>query len=128
MDDIRDALLRMVRVARKAYKVWDTINAVGYDMPIYFDIAGDVADAIYRLIGERTEMFTLSTTYKALRDEKLSDEKATAILMQVYRRNHGMPKPNLLDRKAFRESVKRNGGYIGPEKLKHDTWNTPEGG
>ena len=56
MDYIRDALVRMVKAERQAYRLWDAINAAGYDDSSYFDIAGNIGDAIYCLIGEHTEM------------------------------------------------------------------------
>ena len=80
MDYIRDALVRMVKAERQAYRLWDAINAAGYDDSSYFEIAGNIGDAI-----------------------------------EAMHKNYEQPKPTFMNRKAFRKSVKQNGGYITPE-------------
>ena len=119
MDDIRDALLRMYRVAKMAMKMEETLNKIGYGGGPVNDLYGEAADAIYYLIGERTETFKQSVTYVVLHTVSLDEDRAVCLLLGAYKRNHPeQPSPQFIDPEKMRENVKKVGGYH---------YQTPEG-
>lgn len=116
MEEIRDALLRMVQAAMATKRLQETYLKNGLDDNPLFQIYGDVADAIYILIGEYTDTFEESTTHLALTVPALDDEHRVRVLMAEYKRNHPeQPRPCFIDTLKMRESVKQNGGYVAPE-------------
>lgn len=115
MDNVRDALLRMYRVAKMA-KRYDAVFE-GLDTP-YFRIYGEAVDAIYSLIGEHTETLEESETYNILHTQSLTEDRAVALLMNVYEKNNTPPKPHVHWVDSMADMVKANGGYL------HET---PEG-
>ena len=116
MKEIQDALLRMVRAGMAAKKLQETYLKNGLDDNPLLQIYGDVADAIYILIGEHTETFDESTTKCALTVPALDDEHRVKVLMAEYKRNHPeQPGPYFIDPLKMRESVRQNGGYVAPE-------------
>lgn len=121
MNEIRDAILRMVRSALSAKKMADAYLAIGWDDCKPHQIYGDLLDAIYSLIGETVDEFNLSITYVAMTAPFLSDERRTEILMTEYEKNH--PKSQVEQAKPF---------FFSPEELRRMTENksgyqTPEG-
>lgn len=84
---MRDALLRMVKAARRASHVSNALNGIGYHGTPYTDIYGDVADAIYYLIGEETPEFSQSVTFLVLTNDRLSDSGRVDVLLKEYHRN-----------------------------------------
>jgi len=121
MDGMKDALLRMVRVARKAKELDEALLKMGYDETPYNDIYGEIAEAIYHLVGEDTKAIEESVTYTAITAPYLCDERRAAMLHHAYIRNccpdfqPKQPKPNTIEPEAFRKMVKKNGGYQTPE-------------
>lgn len=128
MEEIRDALLRMYRSARLARRLAKAMD--DFDTP-YHEIYGDLADAIYCLIGEHVEPFTASHTHNILTSEILLEERAVTILYYIYKQNHSeepkprqnhteqaevkQPAPNTFTFDQFRKDYEAVGGYITPE-------------
>lgn len=119
MDDIRDALLRMYRVAKKSMNLEKSLEEIGYGGGLVNDIYAEAADAIYCLIGERTETFKQSVTYVVLHTVSLDEDRAVCLLLGAYKRNHPeQPNPQFIDPEKMQENVKKVGGY---------QYQTPEG-
>lgn len=118
MEEIRDALLRMYRSARLARKLAKAMD--DYDTP-YHEIYGDLADAIYYLIGEHIEPFSESVTHCVLSSDILLEERAVSILYYIFKQNHPgqetveQPKPNTISKEGMQKMYATNGGYMTPE-------------
>ena len=125
MESIENVLAKLVRIARQALEIVNTLNTAniryGRDQvfTVFDDFYGNAADAIYALIGEHTETFEESVTYLVLNTPVLSEERRVQMLMEEYEKNHpeqiGMPKPNLISRDEFRNMARQCGGYMSPE-------------
>ena len=77
----RDAMIRFVRAWRISHAADKKFLEMGFVEGPFFDISGNIADAIYAMLGENTDLFEKSFTYKVLTDESLSlDQCADKIL------------------------------------------------
>ena len=116
MDGIRDALLRLVKTALYVEKLSEAyVKIENVDNPMT-EIYGQIASAIYDIVGEETEEYTDSVTYMALTTPIITEERRTELLMTAYRRNHpSQPSPNLMSSDGMKELYERNGGYMTPE-------------
>ena len=85
---MKDALLQLVRTSRKLLKLDHALVQLGYDNSPYFEAYGSVTDAIYFLIGEKTELFSYSVTLKTIEDVNITDEECVEILLAEYKKNH----------------------------------------
>ena len=120
MEEIRDALLRMVRTALFLKKMAGAYTTIGLDDNPHLQAYGDMCDAIYYLVREHTEEFTESVTHLVLNAPFLSDERRAEILMSAFRKNSRdiepkQPKPNTASREEIEKLYKKNGGYMSPE-------------
>ena len=117
MQEIKDALLRMVSAGKKIKRMQEAYLKAGLDDNVLFDAYGDICNAIYNLIGEKTEEYKGSTTDIVMSAmDFISDERMMKMLMFEYRKNHqDQPKPNLMDSDGMKELYERNGGYMTPE-------------
>lgn len=122
MDNIRDALLRMVTTARFLKKMAEAYTVLGLDNNPHHNAYGDLMDAIYYLIGEHTEEFDKSVTYLAINAPILTDERRAELLLSEYMKNHPeqvrQPKPITCTTAELFKMFNENGGYM------HET---PEG-
>ena len=116
MKNVEDALLRLVKAAKKLKRMADALDAAGMGSELLFSCYGDIIDGIYHLIGENTGEYTDSETCKVMGTVSLSDERAAALLMNVYKRNiqPKMPKPILMSPDELFRMQKQN-GYTTPE-------------
>lgn len=120
MNEIKDALLRMVTSAIATKKMADAYLTVGLDDNTLHKIYGDICDAIYYLIGEHMEDFSKSVTYLSVTAPFLTDERRAELLWSEYVRNHPVvhvdqPKPLTITREQMRHMTELNGGYMSPE-------------
>ena len=116
MNEVRDALLRMVRSGLEVKSLQETYLKVGLDDGPLFGVFGDICDAIYYLIGEHKEQFTDSLTYLVMNAPILSEERRVEMLMAEYRKNFPeQPGPSLMSSDGMKELYERNGGYMTPE-------------
>lgn len=118
MSNMKDALLRMVKAARRAKSMDDFFAEKGYSETPYGEIYGEIFDAIYDLLGENALTVHDSITHTMLTAPYLDDERRAACLNHVYEANNAQPKPNTIEPDEMNRMVKENGGY------KYDT---PEG-
>ena len=121
MERMKDALLRMVRAARKAKELDEALLKNGYNDTPYSYIYGEIADAIYGIVGEKTEQIQDSVTYTVLNTPIMCDERRAALLYYAYMQNNcpnyqpKQPKPNTMEPEEFRKLAAENGGYMSPE-------------
>lgn len=120
MQEIKDALLRMVSAGKKIKRMQEAYLKAGLDDNVLFDAYGDICNAIYNLIGETTEEYKGSTTDIVMNTSPfVTVERMVEMLMAEYRRNHPenavQPKPDIMDSDGMKELYERNGGYMTPE-------------
>jgi len=84
MDEV---LKKMIRASEKARKIDAVLKPLGYSDNPFFDIFGDIADAVYSLVGEKKDNFEESATYWALTGDVLPEEDKLDILLEIYRKN-----------------------------------------
>jgi len=89
----RDAMLRLVKAWKKANDTDETLQELGYNTTPYEEIAGNIADAIYYILGEQTNTFDESVTFRTLSNFTLSAEKCTDILMAAYEKKTHVSDP-----------------------------------
>ena len=120
MENVRDALLRMVRAARDSKRLQEAFLDVGLKDNMIFNIYGDIAEAIYKLIGEHTESIEESVTNLVLTTPLLTEDRRVEMLIAEYKKNHPVqPIPLTVEQEEMRKMFKENGGYLLRE--------TPEG-
>jgi len=120
MDDMRDALLRLVRAWTRTNTVLEAYIKVNLDSNMLFQTCGEIEESISILVGEAEKDLEDTVTHVALTAPILTEERRVEMLMAKYRENHPeMPAPHFFDRNDMRNSVKQNGGYL---------YETPKGG
>jgi len=115
MENVKDALLRMVQAAMKTRQLQETYLKNKLDDHAVFQIYSDIADGICQLIGEHPENFEDSVTNRALTVPAFDDEHRVLLLMIEYKRNFTQPAPQFMSREQMRENVRKVGGYMAPE-------------
>lgn len=115
MQNIKHALLRMVRVARDMKELSDAFRKMGFNDGPMFDAYGNAMDAIYSLIGESVTEFESSLTYMCIVRDGLSDKECVEMLYDRFMKNTEQPKPVTTERDEMRDLFKKNGGYMTPE-------------
>ena len=113
MNEIKDALLRMVKAARIANEMDGHLCRWGGDNP-YRELYCLMFDAIYHLIGEHTDKMEESVTHKMLTAPFLDDERRAACLAHIYEVNH-VTTPHTFEKDEMQENFRKNGGYETPE-------------
>lgn len=88
---VKDALTRLVKIATNVDLIANTMHAAGFPETPYSQILGEVADAVYELLDEKTFCFDQSVTYYALFCCEGNVEYKTDLLMREYERNKGTP-------------------------------------
>lgn len=87
MENIKAALLRDVEAARNLLNSSNAMEALGYPNNPFWTNYMNVADGIYKLIGEKTDTFEESITYLALNAPYLTNERRVEMLMAEYNKN-----------------------------------------
>ena len=81
--NMKNVFADLVNAANMAQMMDSAMKSAGYDENPYFDIYGNIADAIYTLLGEHTNTFEESVTFKVLNSTHLSVDDAAEILKSV---------------------------------------------
>lgn len=85
--DVYELIGKLVVSARAAYRMDDGMRKLGYANNPYADFFGNIADALYSLLGEDTSEFTVSATYRTLVNPSLPDTRCAEILCHEYEKN-----------------------------------------
>ena len=89
--DVKKVLEEMVTIASHAQTLDRAMTKAGYNDNPYFYIYGNALDAIYALIGECTNTFPESITYKVFKNNKLTDRDRVAILLEYFNLDKNRP-------------------------------------
>ena len=82
---MKSALFKLTKAARHAHYFESAIRDAGYSSSPYADIFGDIADAIYELLGEHTETFDDSVTCATLLSFSITNEQCAEYLFSAYK-------------------------------------------
>lgn len=77
-----EALENFVEAGKKAKHLDKNLRALGYGENPYWEIFGAIADGIYHLIGEKTEMFEDSVTHKVFENEFMNPHEGAVELLK----------------------------------------------
>lgn len=121
----RDALLRVVKATRMSMNLAEATQKLFVDeapWSVADEIAGQLADALFKFSHDKAERFSDSTTMRLLKGD-LSDDAVTDWFFMMYRiderRNRQeepvQPAPNVISKEELQELYKNNGGYMSPE-------------
>lgn len=72
--DSKKILTHLIRAGRDALNLENMLTTIGYKETPYFNLYGDIAEAVYTLLGENAESFDESITYAVMNDPITSDE------------------------------------------------------
>ena len=72
--DMKHILTHLIRAGRDALHLEKMLTGLGYDSTPYYNLHGEICDAVYKILGEDTETFEESVTYAAMNDCLTSDE------------------------------------------------------
>jgi len=126
MEVTRDALLRVVKAARMAFRLAESTQALFVDKgqwTVADEIAGQLADALFRMGHDNADRpMSDSTTMRLLKGD-LSDEAVTDWFFMMYRIDERLhkqeepqqPKPQIMNSTEVHAMYEKNGGYCSPE-------------
>lgn len=115
MENIKAALLRDVEATRNLLDASNAMEALGYPNNPFWTNYMNVADGIYKLIGEKTDTFEESITYLALNAPYLTNERRVEMLMAEYNKNFPkQPRPITSDN----DNKASQDGYVSVESKK----------
>ena len=120
MQNIKDAISRMVAAAVRLKETMKNYVDNGVDDNPLFEIWGDILDGIYTLLEEHTETFEESVTYTVMTAPYLNNERRTEMLWAEYKNRHQeqfivQPKPVTMNPSDMKALYSKNGGYMTPE-------------
>lgn len=70
----KSVLTNLIRAGRDAIHLENTLTDIGYKETPYFNLCGDITDAIYEILDERTDTIEESKAYAAIHDPFTPDE------------------------------------------------------
>lgn len=83
--DIEKAMKYLVKAARELHALDQDLENIGFRMSPVFHIYGCLADGIFHLIGESTNMdYGSSMTCMLLKNKKISDDQCVQLLLQQH--------------------------------------------
>ena len=78
----KNVLTHLVRAGRDALHMEETLKQLGYKETPYFNLYGEITDAIYALLDEQTDTIEESKAYAAVHDIYTPDEVCAEELAQ----------------------------------------------
>lgn len=131
MNEMKDALLRLVRSWTKTNKALESFVNVGMDSNLLFQVCGEIEEAICILVGEADKDLEDTVTHTALTAPILTEDRRVYLLMAIREKNMNTDsKPRkFMTPEEMKNMVVKNGGYLSgigfvPPK---DVEETPEG-
>ena len=85
---MKDAFVRLIRAAEKAKHMDSEMSKTGYENNLYADIFGDIADAIYDMLGENTNTFENSLTYSILNTDAITIDGRASLLADLFMKSN----------------------------------------
>lgn len=87
----KSVLTHLIRAGRDALHLEKTLTDIGYKETPYFNLYGEITDAVYAMLGEETDALEESMTHAAMHDIYTSDEQCAEQLMAMMEPCLGIP-------------------------------------
>ena len=85
--EVKRALTHLVKAGRDALHMEKTLTELGYKDTPYFNLYGEISEAMYCILEEDTDSFDKSETYNAMHDIYSSDEMCAERLAEIFHNN-----------------------------------------
>lgn len=85
--DMKKTITHLIKAGRDAMHLDSTLGNIGYDGTPYFNLYGDICEALYAMLGEDTDSFEQSETYAVMHDCLMPDEMCADQLLPLYFKN-----------------------------------------
>jgi len=85
--DTKKVFLHLVKAARDSLHLESTLSNIGYSETPYFNLYGEIAEAIYDLLDEDTDTFEESATARILQETYTPDEISAEKLAVLFDNN-----------------------------------------
>ena len=82
-------LTHLIKAGRDALHLEKTLHNLGYQETHYFNLYGEISEAMYCLLDENADSFEESETYLAMHDIYSSDEMCAEKLATLIHESHG---------------------------------------
>ena len=106
----KKVIAHLIHAGRDALNLDNVLTGFGYKETPYFNLYGEIANAIYCMLDEDTESFDQSVTHAIMNDPMTSDEAAAECLAKMLDRASGstldIPKTT---RKIIEETAAKRG-------------------
>lgn len=87
----KKVLTHLIKAGRDALHLENTLSSIGYKETPYFNLHGEITDAIYTMLGEDTDSLEESMTYAAMNDIFTSDEQCAEQLASMIGHDLNVP-------------------------------------
>ena len=81
--DTKTVLTHLIKAGRDALHMEQSLKKLGYAETPYYDLYGEISEAIYCILGENSDTFDQSATYAAIHDYFMTDEQCAEYLTQM---------------------------------------------
>lgn len=81
--DTKTVLTHLIKAGRDALHMEESLKKLGYAETPYYDLYGEISEAIYCILGENSDTFDQSTTYAAIHDFFMTDEQCAEYLTHM---------------------------------------------
>ena len=108
---VKRALTHLVKAGRDALHLEKTLAQLGYKETPYFNLYGEISEAMYCILEEDTDSFEESATHNAMNDIYTPDEICAEQLEEIFRnnpRNAGLSIPRAT-REVLEEAAAKRG-------------------
>ena len=101
----KKTLTHLIRAGRDALHLENTLNNLGYHETPYFNIHGEIAEAIYNMLDEKTD-YEDSVTYAVMQDIYTPDEMCAEQLVEMMKSPVSIPETTM---EIISEAAKEKG-------------------
>jgi len=81
--DAKIILTHLIKAGRDSLHLEETLRQIGYNGTPYFNLHGEICEAVYNFLGEDVESFDQSATHAAMHDFLTSDEQCAEHLASM---------------------------------------------
>jgi len=120
----KKVLAHLIRAGRDALNLENVLTQLGYKETPYFNLYGEIADAIYCILDEHTDSFEESVTYAVMNDPLTPDEVYAENLAKLLNTasDSGIEIPNVTKEIIIESAERRGISYSAMIRLVLNEW------
>jgi len=120
----KKVLAHLIRAGRDALNLENVLTQLGYKETPYFNLYGEIADAIYCILDEHTDSFEESVTYAVMNDPLTPDEVYAENLAKLLNTasDSGIEVPNVTKEIIIESAERRGISYSAMIRLILNEW------